>query len=36
MGEQHQLEQVVHRTVRRWARHANRPTPIGLPIIIDA
>jgi ribonuclease J len=36
IGEQHQLEQLVHRTVSRWARDAYRRTPIVLPIIIDA
>jgi ribonuclease J len=36
IGEQHQLEQLVHRTVSRWARDAYRRSPIVLPIIIDA
>jgi ribonuclease J len=36
IGEQHQLEQIVGRTVARWARDAYRRSPIILPIIIDA
>ncbi|HEU4911650.1 MAG TPA: ribonuclease J [Actinomycetes bacterium] len=36
IGEQHQLEQLVHRTVSKWAHSAYRRSPIILPIIIDA
>jgi ribonuclease J len=36
IGEQHQLEQLIHRTVSRWAHDTYRRTPIILPIIIDA
>jgi ribonuclease J len=36
IGDQHQLEQLVGRTVSRWARDAYRRSPIILPIIIDA
>jgi len=36
IGDQHQLEQIVGRTVSRWARDAYRRSPIILPIIIDA
>ena len=36
IGEPHQLEQLIHRTVSRWARDTYRRTPIILPIIIDA
>jgi len=36
IGEQHQLEQLIGRTVSRWARDAYRRSPIILPIIIDA
>jgi ribonuclease J len=36
IGEQHQLEQLIHRTVSRWAHSTYRRSPIILPIIIDA
>ncbi|MCW2751457.1 MAG: Beta-lactamase protein [Aeromicrobium sp.] len=36
IGEQHQLEQLIHRTVSRWARDTYRRSPIILPIVIDA
>jgi ribonuclease J len=36
IGEQHQLEQLIHRTVSRWAHNTSRRSPIILPIIIDA
>ncbi len=36
IGEQHQLEQLIHRTVTRWAHTTYRRSPIILPIIIDA
>ncbi|HET9946052.1 MAG TPA: ribonuclease J [Actinomycetes bacterium] len=36
IGEQHQLEQLVHRTIARWARDAYRRSPVIMPIIIDA
>ncbi len=36
IGEVHQLEQLIHRTVSRWARDTYRRNPIIVPIIIDA
>ncbi len=36
IGDQHQLEQIIGRTVSQWARGAHRRSPIVLPIIIDA
>jgi ribonuclease J len=36
IGEPHQLEQLIHRTVSRWARDTYRRNPIVVPIIIDA
>jgi ribonuclease J len=36
IGEQHQLEQLIHRTVSRWAHDTYRRRPVILPIIIDA
>jgi ribonuclease J len=36
IGDRHQLEQLVHRQVSRWARDAYRRSPVILPIIIDA
>ncbi len=36
IGETHQLEQLIHRTVSRWARDTYRRNPIVVPIIIDA
>jgi ribonuclease J len=36
IGEPHQLEQLIHRTVKRWAHDTYRRSPIILPIIIDA
>jgi ribonuclease J len=36
IGERHQLEQLIHRTVSRWARDTYRRSPVILPIIIDA
>jgi ribonuclease J len=36
IGDQHQLEQLIHRTVSRWAHGRYRRSPIILPIIIDA
>jgi ribonuclease J len=36
IGEPRQLEQLIHRTVSRWARDAYRRSPIILPIVIDA
>ena len=36
IGEAHQLEQLIHRTVSRWARDTYRRNPIVVPIIIDA
>jgi ribonuclease J len=36
IGEQHQLEQLVHRTISRWAHDTYRRSPVILPIIIDA
>jgi len=36
IGEPHQLEQLIRRTVGRWASDTYRRQPIILPIIIDA
>ena len=36
IGDRHQLEQLVHRAVSRWARDAYRRSPVILPVIIDA
>ena len=36
IGEAHQLEQLIHRTVTRWARDTYRRNPIVVPIVIDA
>ena len=36
IGEPHQLEQLIHRTVSRWARDTYRRTPIIVPIVIEA
>ena len=36
IGEPHQLEQLIHRAVSRWARDTYRRSPIILPIVIDA
>jgi ribonuclease J len=36
IGERHQLEQLIHRTVSRWAHDTHRRSPLILPIIIDA
>ncbi|HSP38207.1 MAG TPA: ribonuclease J [Frankiaceae bacterium] len=36
IGEQHQLEQLIHRTVSRWSYDTFRRRPVILPIIIDA
>jgi ribonuclease J len=36
IGEAHQLEQLIHRTVSRWARDTYRRNPIVVPIVIDA
>jgi ribonuclease J len=36
IGEPHQLEQLIHRSVSRWARDTYRRSPIILPIVIDA
>ena len=36
IGDVHQLEQIVHRTVGRWANDTSRRCPLILPIIIDA
>jgi ribonuclease J len=36
IGEPHQLEQLIHRTVSRWARDTYRRNPIIVPIIIDS
>jgi ribonuclease J len=36
IGEQHQLEQLIHRTVSRWAHDTYRRSPVILPIVIDA
>jgi len=36
IGDVRQLEQLVHRTVSRWAHDTYRRSPVILPIIIDA
>ena len=36
IGEPHQLEQLIHRAVSRWARDTYRRSPVILPIVIDA
>jgi ribonuclease J len=36
IGDQHQLEQLVRRTVSRWAHDTYRRSPVIVPIIIDA
>ncbi len=36
IGDQHQLEQLVHRTVSRWTYKKYRRNPIIIPIVIDA
>jgi len=36
IGDQKQLEQLIGRTVSRWARDTYRRSPVILPIIIDA
>jgi ribonuclease J len=36
IGESHQLEQIVGRTIARWVNDTYRRNPIVLPIIIDA
>jgi len=36
IGEPHQLEQLIHRTVSRWTHQTYRRSPIILPIVIDA
>ena len=36
IGERHQIEQLIRRTVSRWANDSYRRSPIILPIVIDA
>ncbi|MDQ1305280.1 MAG: ribonuclease, partial [Actinomycetota bacterium] len=36
IGEQHQLEQLIYRTVSRWAFKKYRRNPVIIPIVIDA
>ena len=36
IGDRHQLEQLIHRSLARWARDTYRRSPIILPIVIDA
>jgi ribonuclease J len=36
IGDAHQLEQLIHRTVSRWASNTYRRRPIIVPIVIDA
>jgi len=36
IGEPHQLEQLIHRTVSRWTHQTYRRSPIILPIVVDA
>lgn len=36
IGQAHQLEQIIHRTVSRWVFKAYRRNPVIMPIVIDA
>jgi ribonuclease J len=36
IGEPRQLEQLIHRTVSRWARDTYRRSPVIVPIVIEA
>jgi ribonuclease J len=36
IGDPRQLEQLIHRTVSRWARDAYRRSPVIVPIVIEA
>lgn len=36
IGEQHQLEQLIYRTVSRWTFKKYRRNPVIIPIVIDA
>jgi ribonuclease J len=36
IGDAHQLEQLIHRTVSKWASNTHRRRPIIMPIVIDA
>jgi ribonuclease J len=36
IGDPHQLEQIIARTVSRWAHNDGRRSPIIIPVVIDA
>jgi ribonuclease J len=36
VGDAHQLEQLIARTVSRWAHRSHRRSPLIIPIVIDA
>ena len=36
IGDAHQLEQLISRTVSRWAQRAHRRTPLIIPVVIEA
>jgi ribonuclease J len=36
IGDAHQLEQTIKRTVARWIQKAHRRTPMIIPVVIDA
>ena len=36
IGDQHQLEQIIHRTVSRWVFKTYRRNPVIMAIVIDA
>jgi ribonuclease J len=36
IGDAHQLEQTIKRTVSRWIQKAHRRTPMIIPVVIDA
>jgi ribonuclease J len=36
IGDAHQLEQIIARTVSRWAHNDGRRSPIVIPVVIDA
>ena len=36
IGDVHPLEQIIARTVSRWARSRGGRTPIVIPVVVDA
>ncbi len=36
VGDSHQLEQIIARTVSRWIQRSNRRQPMIIPVVIDA